>query len=177
VRRRPAVFLDRDGVLTKERGVISMPDEIELFSYVPECIEKIHRKGFLAFVITNQSGISRGLFTESELLEIHKDIIRKTGIEAIYYCPHHTQGKIARYKILCDCRKPSIGLIKKACSEFDIDMGHSYMVGDRACDILTGMNAGIRTVLLESGYGSKKLELDVKPDYILDDLREFAEFL
>lgn len=177
MRKKPAVFLDRDGVLTKERGFISKIDEIELFSYVPECIKKIHKKGYLAIVITNQSGVSRGLFTEKQLLEIHKKIIRETGVEAIYYCPHHIQGKIERYRILCDCRKPSIGLIRQACREFDIDMGNSYMVGDRASDILTGINAQVKTVLLESGYGSKNLEESVKADYIMDDLRDFVEFL
>lgn len=177
MKKKPAVFLDRDGVLTREQGFISRIDEVTLFPYAAECIGKIHQKGYLAIVITNQSGVARGIFTEKELLKKHKAIIRETKVDAIYYCPHHIQGKIVQYKVLCDCRKPCIGLIRQACREFAIDMGNSYMAGDRAGDILTGINAGIKTVLLESGYGSKNLEENVSPDYIFKDLRDLAEFL
>lgn len=177
MKKRPAVFLDRDGVLTVERGFVSPIDKVELFSYVPECIEKIHDKGYLAIVITNQSGVARGLFTEKQLIEVHKNLIKETGVDAVYYCPHHMQGKISRYAVICNCRKPKIGLIEQACRDFDIDLTRSYMAGDRAGDILTGIHAGMRTVLLESGYGSKGLEENVQADYILSDLRDLVEIL
>lgn len=177
LRGKPAVFLDRDGVITREQGHICRIDEVELFPFVAESVEIIHQKGYLAIVITNQSGVARGIFSEKELLKKHKAIIEETGLDAIYYCPHHIQGKIEKYKVLCDCRKPFIGLIRQACRDFIIDLENSYVAGDRACDILTGINAGVKTVLLESGYGSKNLEEDVSPDYILGDLRDLAEFL
>jgi len=172
--KKPAVFLDRDGVLTVERGYICPIDEVEIFPYAAECVRKIHKKGFLAIVITNQSGVARGLFTKEELEDVHSKIKSETAVDAIYYCPHYVGGKIKNYAFLCHCRKPDIGMVKRACRDFDIDLQHSYMVGDRAGDIIVGQKAGLKTVLLESGYGFENLEQDIKPDYILEDLREFV---
>jgi len=177
VRGRPTVFLDRDGVLTVEKGYICPVDEVEIFPYAEECIRRIHEKGYLAIVITNQSGVARGLFTEEQLLKVHEKIKKETGVDEIYYCPHHLEAKVRKYAIECRCRKPDIGLIEKADRDFGIDLAESYMVGDRAGDILTGKNAGIKTVLLESGYGSKNLEKDVKADFVLNDLRDLLGIL
>lgn len=169
--RRPAVFLDRDGVLTKEKSYICSIEEMEIFPYAAECIKQIKDKGYYALVVTNQSGIARGLFTEDDLLVMHKYIQQKTGVDAVYYCPHHPEGKVERYSIICDCRKPKTGMFEQACREYRIDMKRSYMVGDRAGDIIAGQRAGLKTILLESGYGSERLEANVRPDYILEDLR------
>ena len=98
-------------------------------------------------------------------------------MDAVYYCPHHPEGTVKKYAVKCNCRKPQTGLLEEACRDFGIDMAKSFMVGDRAGDILTGKAMGIKTVLLESGYGSQRLEQNVQPDYILEDLREFAEIL
>lgn len=102
---------------------------------------------------------------------------RETGIDAVYYCPHHPDGKIIKYRKNCNCRKPNIGMITQACHDYAIDIKNSYMVGDRASDILAGQRIGVRTILLESGYGTERLEMDVKPDYILSDLRYVANVL
>lgn len=174
---RPAVFLDRDGVLTEERGYIDSVEKLRVFSYAAECIRQIHKKGYYAIVVTNQSGVARGLFTEEELQKMNAYLVQQTSVDAIYYCPHHPEGKIEAYKKICCCRKPEIGMIQTACKNFDIDMANSYMVGDRAGDIMAGKNAGIRTILLESGYGTAKLEKNVKPDYVLEDLRDIIEIL
>jgi len=176
-KKRPAIFLDRDGVLAVEKGYISLPDEVKLFSYAAECIEKIHKKGYYAIVITNQSGVARGLFTERQLIKEHEQVKKETGVDVIYYCPHHINGNVKEYAIKCNCRKPEIGMIEKACKDFEIEIENSYMVGDRACDIMAGRNAGMKTVLLESGYGSANLEKDIKADYIFCDLREFVAFM
>ena len=169
--KKPAIFLDRDGVLTREKSYICRIEEMEIFPYVTECIRKIKDKGYYAIVVTNQSGVARGMFTEDDLLAMHKYMQQQTGMDAVYYCPHHPEGNVEKYRIICNCRKPKTGMFEQACREYRIDMSHSYMVGDRAGDVMAGQKAGLRTILLESGYGLGRLEANVQPDYILDDLR------
>ena len=176
-KKRPAVFLDRDGVLTREKSYVISVKELEIFPYTAECIRQIHQKGYYAIVITNQSGVARGLFTEEDLTEMNDYLLAETGVDAIYYCPHHPNGKIEKYKRECDCRKPGTGLIEAAARDFAIDMSMSWLVGDRAGDILAGKRAGIRTILLESGYGMAGLEEEVEPDYVLDDLRAVVKII
>lgn len=121
--------------------------------------------------------MARGLFNEDELLKMNSYLIQKTGVDAVYYCPHHPEGRVEKYKKECQCRKPEIGMFQMACKEFDIDMTNSYMVGDRAGDILAGQKAGVRTILLESSYGTAGLEKEIKPDYIFTDLRDILSVL
>ena len=175
--KKPAIFLDRDGVLTEEIGYITSVENLNIFPYATECIRQIHEKGYYAIVITNQSGIARGLFTEETLKNMNTFLMEMTGVDAVYYCPHHPDGGVDRYRIICKCRKPETGLLWQACNDFDIDMNRSYMIGDRAGDILTGQRAGIKTVLLESGYGLVRLEQDVTPDYVFADLRNVIDIL
>lgn len=174
---KSAVFLDRDGVLTVEESYVCDAKQLKIFPYAKDCVDKIHRKGYYAIVITNQSGIARGLFSEEELQKMNRILTRETGVDAVYYCPHHPEGTVKKYAVKCNCRKPQTGLLEEACRDFGIDLAKSFMVGDRAGDILTGKAMGIKTVLLESGYGSQRLEQNVQPDYILEDLRKFAEIL
>ncbi len=176
-RKRPAVFLDRDGVLTEEKSYIACVRELCIFSYAAECVRVIHEKGYYAIVVTNQSGVARGLFTERRLQEMNNYLIRQTGVDAVYYCPHHPDGNVEAYRKECRCRKPGTGMIERACRDFDIDLGHSYMVGDRAGDILAGQSAGVKTVLVESGYGNARLESEVRADYVLRDLRGLTDVL
>jgi len=172
---KPAVFLDRDGVLTEEKGCLHNGDSLQIFPYAAECVRRFHELGYYAIVITNQSAVARGFLSEDTLLEMNRVLIERTGVDAVYYCPHHEQGTVPEYSVACLCRKPKTGLIERACADFDIDMSRSLMAGDRAADILTGESAGIRTILLESGYGSEHLERPVKPDYILNDLCDVVE--
>lgn len=175
--KRPVVFLDRDGVLVEERGYTTALKELSIFPYSAECIRQMHEKGYYAIVVTNQSGIARGMFSEEALQKMNCYLMDATGVDAVYYCPHHPDGKIDFYKKVCECRKPEIGLFKKACQDFPINMEKSFMVGDRADDVLAGQRAGVRTVLLESGYGTTRLEKPVTADYILDDLRDVLNIL
>ncbi len=175
--KRPAIFLDRDGVLSEEAGYVRSIEELHIFPYVGECIAKIKNKGYYSIVITNQSGIARGLLSEDVLKNMNQYLIERTGVDAVYYCPHHPQGNIDKYRKVCRCRKPETGLLEQACEDFNIDLSKSYMVGDRACDVLTGQKAGLKTILLESGYGTSRLEQAVAPDYILEDLRKVVELL
>lgn len=175
--KKPAVFLDRDGVLTEERSYITSIEDLCVFSYAAECIRQIHEKGYYAIVITNQSAVARGLLSEKTLQEMNAFLIHETGVDAVYYCPHHPEAKIGQYRKACHCRKPETGLFEKAGQQFAVDMARSWMVGDRASDIAAGQRAGLRTILLESGYGTVGLELNVEADYVLDDLRNIIEIL
>lgn len=173
----PTIFLDRDGVLNVEKSYICSIDELEIYDYARKSVDMIHQKGYLAIVISNQSGIARGLFSEESLQKMNAFLMDNTGVDAVYYCPHYLQGKVKKYAIDCDCRKPNIGLLQKSGEDYSIDMKQSYMVGDRAVDILTGQNAGVKTVLLKTGYGERGLEFDITPDHIYDNLLEFAKKL
>ena len=175
--QKPAVFLDRDGVLSVEKSYVCTLDDLEIFPYVRECVRKIKEKGYYVIVVTNQSGVARGLFSEEVLQEMNSYLIEETGVDAVYYCPHYPNGKLEKYRKECNCRKPKTGMVEKACQEFQIDVKKSYMVGDRASDILLGQNAGLTTVLVESGYGTKRLEQEVTPDYIIEDLRDLLLLL
>ena len=148
-------------------------EDLEIFPYTKHCIGLFHQKGYLAVCITNQSAVARGMMTENKLREINAYLLRQTGLDAIYYCPHHPDGT-GIYRRACSCRKPQTGMLQQAQEQFAIDMGKSYLVGDRASDIICGQNAGLKTVLLESGYGTKRLEQKVMADHICRDLEEFA---
>ena len=172
--KRPAVFLDRDGVLTVENMTITPPDKTEIFPYAKDCVDRIHELGYLAIVITNQEGVAKGIFSIDELIRLNEQLIDVTGVDDIFFCPHHPEGTVREYTCICDCRKPKTGLIRKAEEKYGIDPDRSYMVGDRAGDILAGKNAGLKTVLVDSGYGISRLEEPVEADYHCDDLRDFV---
>lgn len=173
---RPAFFLDRDGVLCEEAGYLVSAGQLHIFEYARDCIQKMHRAGYLAVCVTNQAAVSKGLLEEKELLRMNDFLKAQTGLDALYYCPHHPQG-FGKYRMYCTCRKPETGMILKAKQDFGIDMEHSFMIGDRATDILCGQKVGLKTALLESGYGTKRLEQKVTADYIFDDLKKAVEQL
>lgn len=168
---KPAIFLDRDGVVTIEKGFVCSVDDLEIFSFAKKCVECLQIKGYWVIVITNQSAVGRGLLEVEELEKMNRLLIDEIGVDAVYYCPHFHEDSP------CECRKPEIGLIKQALKDFAIDMTKSWFVGDRASDILAGEACGVRTVLLNSGYGIMKLEKSVSPDYIYENLMEFVENL
>lgn len=173
-----AVFLDRDGVVNLEKGYISSLEQLELYPFTPGAINKLKKAGFKVYIISNQAGVARGIFTVEELEFIHRHLLERIPIDKIYYCPHHPKGKTGLpYSINCDCRKPEPGMILRAACENHIDLNQSYLVGDRASDILAGKRAGLITVLVRTGYGAAKLEQPVEPDYVFADLGEFADYL
>lgn len=160
--KQKAVFLDRDGTINKENGFITKPEQFELIFGVQEAIKEINKSGCLAIVVTNQPVIARGDATFEELQEIHNKMETELGksgayLDAIYYCPHHTDkgfpGERIEYKCDCDCRKPKPGLLLKAAKDFNIDLSQSYMVGDSENDVLAGKNAGCKkSVLVSDGF-------------------------
>lgn len=151
--KQKAVFLDRDGTINKENGFITKPEQFELISGVQEAIKEINKSGYLAIVVTNQPVIARGDATFEELEEIHNKMETELGksgayLDAIYYCPHHTDkgfpGERIEYKCGCGCRKPKPGLLLKAAKDFNIDLSQSFMIGDSENDVLAGKNAGCK---------------------------------
>lgn len=150
---KPAVFLDRDGVLNEDRGYVHRWED---FSFLPGAIDALRRlqqQGYLLVVITNQSAVARGLCSEADVLALHERMrafLREQGIEltGIYYCPHHPQGSVSDYAIACSCRKPEPGMILRAAQEHGIDLSRSLVVGDKLSDLEAGRAAGIPSLYL-----------------------------
>lgn len=173
-----AVFLDRDGVVILEKGYISSPEQLELYPFTREAITKLKEAHWKIYIITNQAGVARGVLTEEDLDLIHQRLLKLIPVDKIYYCPHHPDGKAGLpYSIHCDCRKPEAGMIYKAAQENRIDLRQSYLLGDRASDIIAGKTAGLVTALVLTGYGAGENAEAISPDYVFADLLEFAEFL
>lgn len=181
---RPAIFLDRDGVLNKEVDLLYRVDQMELLPRVDEAISLINKSKYLAIVVTNQPVVARNLCSLEELDIIHKRLETKLGekgawLDAIEFCPHHPDGGFPgenkQFKIDCDCRKPKTGMIDRAVRRFNVKKEDSWMIGDNERDIECGRQAGLRTIGVRTGYGCK----DVKkpPDYMFDDLYEAVHFI
>ncbi len=166
--KQKAIFLDRDGTLIEEVNFLSRVEDLELFPYTIESLSLLKENGFLILVVTNQSGISRGIYDEAAMHSIHEAIQRRTSnaVDAFYFCPHMPDAG-------CECRKPRLGMIEHAKKDFEIDMENSWMIGDKKLDIETGFNAGIKTALVRTGYGSNaETEFERQPDIVADDLLE-----
>jgi mannose-1-phosphate guanylyltransferase/phosphomannomutase len=155
--KQRAVFLDRDGVINQDIGLVYKPEQITLIDGVEDAIRFIHEHGYLAIVITNQSVIARNLCTFKELDTINATMEtflgkKRTYINALYFCPHHPHGgypeERKEFKIKCDCRKPAPGLLFRAAEDWNIDLSHSIMVGDRDSDVEAGINARVQTSIM-----------------------------
>ncbi len=186
VNPRKAIFLDRDGVLNAEADRVVSPDDLQLLPGAAEAIRRINRSEFLAIVATNQPAVAKGWLTETELDLIHAKMESMLGaghayLDRIYYCPHHPEkgfpGEAPQYKIPCECRKPSPGLLLAAAAELNIDLAGSWMIGDRTADIEAGARAGVRTALVRTGCAGADGVSDRKPDRIFNDLDEAARCL
>ncbi|MBC7893173.1 MAG: HAD-IIIA family hydrolase [Sphingobacteriaceae bacterium] len=183
---RPAVFLDRDGVLNREVDHLRRADDLDLLPGVAGAVKRLNQSDYLSVVVTNQPGLAKGFFTETDLEEIHRELETQLGAErayldAIYHCPHHPEagfeGEVPALKIACDCRKPGTGLVERALHELNIDRSRSFFVGDSTTDLLTGRNAGLRTVLVRTGYGGQDGRFEVEPDFVADDLAGAVDFI
>jgi len=157
---RPAVFLDRDGTMVQEVDYLREISQLRLLRGTAAAIRRLNEAGFAVVLATNQSGIARGLLTESELQTIHDELKRRLALQgarldAIYHCPHHPEAAVAAYRKRCRCRKPAPGLLLQAARDLDLDLRRSYAVGDSARDVEAGARAGCRTILVRTGYGAR----------------------
>ena len=167
---RPALFLDRDGVINEDPGWISSPRNLVVFPFAAKAIGLANRAGFLVIVVSNQSVVARGVASAETVDEIHAKMnaeLKRNGarIDAFYFCPHHPD-----FTGPCRCRKPQTGLIDRAVVEHAVDLDASFLVGDTTSDLLTGKNAGLRTILVRTGQAGQDGLHTVHPDTVCDDL-------
>ena len=153
VTARQATFLDRDGVLVEDVNFLTSPDQLRLLPGVASALRML-RDQFFIIVVTNQSGIARGLMTEEDLAAVHAELVRRLAVEnvavdALYYCPHLPEATIQPYGVECKCRKPRPGMLMGAASDWDIELSQSFLVGDRASDIGAADAAGVTGILLK----------------------------
>jgi len=172
---RKAAFIDRDGVLNEERAFVHRIEDFELVPGALEALRRLKAAGYLLVVVTNQSGIARGLYSEADYLSLTghmRERLAGQGIDldAVEYCPHLPDAPLERYRQECDCRKPKPGMLQRAIRTLDIDPGASFLVGDRLSDIEAGRAAGIgRCFLVRTGYALSDAAV-ARADGVYDDL-------
>ena len=183
---RSAIFLDRDGTINREMSHIKSPDQLTLLPGAAAAVRRLNRSGRLTVVITNQPVVARGDVTIDGLNEIHARLDSELGAEGafldrLYFCPHHPDkgfpGEVSALKGNCTCRKPETGLIDQACQQLRISRNDSWMIGDTTSDIEVGRRAGLRTILLGTGYAGVDAKFATKPDYLAPSLSEAVEWI
>jgi D-glycero-D-manno-heptose 1,7-bisphosphate phosphatase len=183
---RGGIFLDRDGTINKEVEFLAEPGELELIPGAAAAIRDAHALGFKVFIVTNQSGIARGLLTEQQLTIVHTRLLSMllaegASIDSVYYCPHHPEGRNEAYRKVCSCRKPATGMVDQAVKEFGVDPKESYVIGDRMADIQLAHNIGATSILVLTGYGAAELGLcrasNVPIDHVAKNLSSAMQFV
>jgi D-glycero-D-manno-heptose 1,7-bisphosphate phosphatase len=182
---RRAVFLDRDGTIIEEVGYLDRAERVEFYPWTIDAIRAFNRAGLAVVMISNQSGVARGFFTETVVDHVHahmEAMLAEGGarIDAYYYCPHHPDGKVAGYTQPCDCRKPGRGLVDRAVRELDVDPARSFVVGDRWVDVALARAVGASGVLVRTGYGmsvEQQRPDDLTADAVVDNLIAAASWI
>jgi len=181
MKKNIAVFMDRDGTINEEVGYLSRVEELKLIPGAAQAIRLLNEEGIKTVVVTNQSGVARGFFSEECVRIINSslnDMLRREGalIDRFYYCPHHPTAGNEPYKRVCDCRKPEPGMLLQAARELDIDLAASYVVGDMLKDLEAGRRVGAKGILVRTGYGNNVVVTD-KPVYIAEDLLDAVKWI
>lgn len=190
MQKNRAIFLDRDGTINEEVGYIESLDRLVIIPAAFEAIRLINLSGFRAVVITNQAGIAKRLFDETFVKQTNEHLqaalIQKGAtIDAFYFCPHHPTEGVPPYRRVCDCRKPAPGLFYQAARDMAIDLAGSFMIGDRYRDMEAAHRAGVKGVLVKTGYGADVLENvgpdqetpEGKPDHIAQDILKAVHWI
>ena len=178
-----AVFLDKDGTLIEDVPYNVDPNRIQLTQGALEGLHLLYTSGHQLIVITNQSGVARGYFSESALVAVEERIrqmLLEVGVQlaGFYYCPHHPNGVVADYAIACSCRKPEPGLLIRAAADYSIDLAQSWFIGDILNDVEAGCRVGCKTILINNGNETEwQLSPQRLPDYIVADLAEAAQVI
>ena len=179
---KKAIFLDRDGTINVEKDYIYKSEDLVFEEGSIEALKTFKNLGYILIVVSNQSGIARGYFTEEDLNIFNNnmnEILKKNGVEIteFYCCPHHPDG-IGEYKKVCECRKPNNKMIEDAIKKYNIDREKSYMIGDKTSDIGAGIKSNLKTVLVKSGYGLKDMEkINKNETLVCENLKDFSEVL
>lgn len=180
-RNKKAIILDRDGTILVEKGFLSDPDGAEFLPGVAETIKLLNSRGISVVIVSNQSGVARGFFSEDEVRKVNSRMIEMLSeqgakVDALYYCPHHKEGVVAEYAIDCDCRKPKPGMIHKAIDELGIVP--IAVIGDQKCDVELGKSFGILSILVLTGYGENQPdEVKAMADYVAQDLADAVDWV
>lgn len=180
-----AVFLDRDGTLIEEVGYLDRRDRVALYPWTIDAVRALNAAGVRTVLVTNQSGVARGFFTEATVDDVHRhiaDLLKVGGarLDAYYYCPHHPHGSVPDYARACECRKPGRGLVDRAARELGIDPRRSFTVGDRWLDITLARTIGARGVLVRTGYGADEEHsppAGLSADAVVNNLVEAASWI
>ncbi|NTV48490.1 MAG: D-glycero-beta-D-manno-heptose 1,7-bisphosphate 7-phosphatase [Geobacteraceae bacterium] len=178
---RRAVFLDRDGTINVEKDYLYLIKDFEFIPGAPEAIQLLNQAGIMVVVVTNQSGVARGYYTEDDVINLHRHIACKleqysAHVDAWLYCPHHPSGR-GSYALPCNCRKPLPGMLQEAAMRHNIDMDNSTIIGDKIADIEAGKAAGCHTILVRTGYGAED-EKSVGPQTVVcDDILSAVKYL
>lgn len=174
-----AVFVDRDGVINFDPGNFHKIEELRIFPRVAQAINLLNKNKIPVIIVTNQSVVARGWITEGGVKKINnkieKILARKNAeITKFYFCPHHPNANLAKYRIVCNCRKPATGMFEKAAQEFDLDIKNSYVVGDSFREIEAAKNLDCKSIAVECGRGEFR---DSKPDYKVKDLHAAVKLI
>jgi len=179
--------MDRDGTINEQMGYINHLSRFVILTGVPEAIRLLNKSNFLAIIVSNQSGVARGYFPIDLVHEVHAFLKsslkeKKAIFDGIFFCPHYPQGVVSEYRSECGCRKPKTGLIDQARESFDIDMSNSYVVGDRYTDIELAHRAGLKGIMVKTGYGLGDIDYvlptrPVRPDHIAQDLLDAVKWI
>ena len=184
--KRKAVFLDRDGTLNADAAYASDYEQIAVYPESYEAVKEFNHAGLLTVVVTNQSAVGRGLLTEDGLNDIHSRLrasfaAHGSHLDAIYFCPHYPLSADPRYGKECDCRKPGTALALRAAADLGIDLGSSYIIGDKAEDIIFGMNIRAVPVLVLTGSGRESLaqlrEQGLEPAFVAETILQAADWI
>jgi D,D-heptose 1,7-bisphosphate phosphatase len=181
--KKRTVFLDKDGTLVDDIPYNVDPDLVRLAPEVLKGLELLTAAGYRLIVITNQSGVARGMFAESDLSVVEERLCellgaRNVSLSGFYYCPHHPEGVVSAYAVACNCRKPEPGLLLRAAHEHSIDLASAWLIGDILNDIEAGRKAGVRTVLLDNGNETDwQLNADRYPHFLAADFLEAAHII
>lgn len=184
--KQKAIFLDRDGTINEYVGFLRKKEDMNLILGASDAIKNINNSEYLCIVVTNQPVIARGEVTEEELFDIHKKMETLLGndgayIDGLYYCPHHPDkgfpGEVKELKIDCECRKPKVGMLKKAVENFNIDLSKSFMIGDSTLDIKMAENAGMKSILVKTGQAGLDEKYEVMPTEVCENLLDAVNLI
>jgi D-glycero-D-manno-heptose 1,7-bisphosphate phosphatase len=179
------VFVDRDGTLIEDVGFLRTVRDLRLFPWTVDAVRALNNAGFPVVVISNQSGVARGILTEETVNELNRQLSSRleaggARVDAYYYCPHHPDGSVAAYAIQCECRKPGRALIERAAVDLGLDLARSFVVGDRWVDVGAARAIGGRAILVRTGFGAaQELEppADLAADAVVDNFVEAASWI
>ncbi len=179
IKTQGAVFLDRDGTIIKEVNYLNRIQDVELLPQAAEAIAKLNQQQIPVILVSNQSGIARGKFSENFVAKTHRhlqEMLNRQGahLDDFFFCPHHPESGKAPYKKVCACRKPAPGLLYEAAARHHLGLSESYVIGDKLIDVELALRVGGKGLLVETGHGKSEKEKiaksEIKPTFIATDL-------